>query len=279
MLNRLVLSNRSTATRRGAALGLALAITALSPATPAAEVSITEVQYQRGTLDVPTFAGGGSAATDILTLQNYSLWRYGESFFFVDYLRDDKVDGFNDDDWYGEWYPTLSLARIRGEDLALGPVRDIGLIAGLNLGADANVVKFLPGVRLAWTVPGFAFFNTDFFAYVEAGDGIAGGGAPKEEDAFFVDINFAYPFAVGGQRFSVEGHVEYLGPRDTETGQRLDYWVLGQPQLRWDLGHAVFGEGAKDQLFVGIEYQFWINKLGDSDTDESAVQALLVWRL
>jgi len=26
-----------------------------------------------------------------------------------------------------------------------------------------------------------------------------------------------------------------------------------------------------------IEYQLWINKLGDRDTDENAVQALFVW--
>ena len=29
---------------------------------------------------------------------------------------------------------------------------------------------------------------------------------------------------------------------------------------------------------IGIEYQFWQNKLGDPDTDESTVQALLVWK-
>ena len=28
---------------------------------------------------------------------------------------------------------------------------------------------------------------------------------------------------------------------------------------------------------VSSRYQFWMNKLGDGDTDENTVQALLVW--
>ncbi len=32
-------------------------------------------------------------------------------------------------------------------------------------------------------------------------------------------------------------------------------------------------------LFVGIEWQFWMNKPGDKETDENSVQALLVWGL
>ena len=47
-------------------------------------------------------------------------------------------------------------------------------------------------------------------------------------------------------------------------------------QLRLDLGDLL-GLGA-NTLFAGIEYQYWMNKLGGS-TDENAVQALLVWRL
>ncbi len=47
-----------------------------------------------------------------------------------------------------------------------------------------------------------------------------------------VDFNFARPFNIGTLNFSVEGHVEYIGERD--------------------------------------------NELGDKDTDESTVQALLV---
>jgi len=52
---------------------------------------------------------------------------------------------------------------------------------------------------------------------------------------------------------------------------------LTQAQIRLDLGEWITGKA--DQLFVGIEYQYWGNKLGDAATDGRAEQALLVWRL
>ena len=49
----------------------------------------------------------------------------------------------------------------------------------------------------------------------------------------------------------------------------MSSWFLAQPQIRWHAGA---------HLAVGVEYQLWINKLGDADTDENTVQALLVWK-
>ena len=50
--------------------------------------------------------------------------------------------------------------------------------------------------------------------------------------------------------------------------------LLAQPQFRWDAGKAWFD--APGQLSLGFEYQYWQNKLGDEDTDESAMQFLAV---
>ena len=72
-----------------------------------------------------------------------------------------------------------------------------------------------------------------------------------------------------GERFSIEGHVEYIGERTDAFGQTVEAWIQAQPQFRYKV---------TDNLSIGIEYQFWQNKLGDADTDESAVQALLVWK-
>ena len=85
-----------------------------------------------------------------------------------------------------------------------------------------------------------------------------------------VDFNFARPFTIGESSFSIEGHVEYVGERVNEFGGQVEAWILAQPQLRWN---------PNDRISLGIEYQFWMNKLGDGATDESAVQALLVWKL
>lgn len=42
-----------------------------------------------------------------------------------------------------------------------------------------------------------------------------------------------------------------------------------------DLGEALGNEAGN--FFVGIEYQYWQNKLGNKDVDESTVQLLTVW--
>lgn len=133
----------------------------------------------------------------------------------------------------------------------------------------------IPGVRLSWDVSGFSFLNTDFMAYIDDSAGVAHGGAPKEGDSYLIDVNWAHPFAVGSQSFSIEGHVEYDGNRRNEFGKPVSYSVLAQPQFRWDAGKAMIGK--TDQFYLGVEYQYWRNKLGDHRTTESRPQFLAVW--
>ena len=131
------------------------------------------------------------------------------------------------------------------------------------------MTKFLPGMRLSLDIKGFAFANLDITAYIDDSQGISSGGAPEEDDSFMVDFNFARPFKIGTFNFSLKGHIEYIGERDNKIGDKVERWVLAQTQFRWR---------ANDHVSAGIEYQYWMNKLGDKDTDERAVQALLVWR-
>ena len=83
-----------------------------------------------------------------------------------------------------------------------------------------------------------------------------------------MDFNFARLFQIGGADLSIEGHIEYAGQRTNELGGKVESWILAQPQLQWHVS---------ERTAVGIEYQFWMNKLGDGSTDESAVLALFVW--
>ena len=249
----------------------AFAVAALlaSSASRAAEWSSTELHLQAGRLDVPTFAGGGSADHLVYTFRHASGWKFGDTFFFVD-LLDSQERGFQDFDAYGEAYANLSIGKMGGKPVAFGPVSDVGLIGGVNWAADANVRKYATGVRFALGLDGFAFANLDVMALWDANEGIASGGAPSEDNTVVVDFNFARPFKIGDADFSIEGHIEYVGERTNELGGEVESWILAQPQLQWHVNR---------RLAIGIEYQFWMNKLGDGSTDESAVQALLVWEL
>ncbi len=249
--------------------GVALVLFALAIVAQPASAAIwsnTELHLQFGTLEVPSFAGGGDKSTTIFTLQHASGWKYGDNFFFFDVISA-SGGGYNDTDTYGEWYSYFSTRKIAGKQEMKGALKDIRVIAGFNWDPDADVIKYLPGVGLSWNIPGFAFLNTDFTLYIDDSVGLAGGGAaPSEDDAWMIDVNWARPI---GTKWSVEGHAEFIDSRTNELGFPVSSWILAQPQVRYFINPSVA---------VGIEYQYWENKLGDASTDESTVQALLVWK-
>lgn len=253
-------------------MGIFCAVAVFSSVVSAAEWAANEVQLQYGNLDNP-FAGTDSPTT-IVTLQHASGWKYGDNFFFIDFIDDSDKDGFNDTDYYGEFYANLSIGKLTGKDISTGALKDAGIILGVNAAGDANTLKYLPGLRLSWDVSGFTFLNTDITAYIDDSDVAR---AIEEEDSFMIDVNFARPFDIGDQSFSFEGHAEYIGARDmANVPGESKAWFMAQPQLRWDAGKTLFGKG--NTLFLGTEYQYWKNKLG-TDDEESVLQALVVGRL
>ncbi len=259
---------------RGVVFVRSAVVSALLLAAPAAASAQMEFHYQYGRLVNP-FSGAG-VASSILTIQQAATWSLGESFFFIDLIDDRHPDGFNDLEFYGEWYPTLSLGRITGRQVGAGPLRDVQVIGGINFDGDADVFKYLPGARLAWDVPGFVFFNTDVTAFIDASNGVAAGGAPRTGDSFMVDLNWGAAFRIGTQAFWFTGHAEYIGATTNELGGVVEDWILAQPQLGWDIGKALTGHA--NQLFIGVEYQYWRNKLG-VNIDENLAQLWILWRL
>ena len=246
-----------------------LSLVALSALPSAAQ---TDFAWQYGRLVNPFTEGGTKETTSILTFQNASGWKYGGSFFFIDFIDDKANDGFNDKEFYGEWYPTLSLGKVSGRQITIGPVRDVSLIGGINFDGDANVLKILPGVQFSWSLPGFVFLNTDFTAIVDASDGIEGGGVPKTSDTgFMFDVSWLLPFKLGSASFAWTGHAEYISGVTSELGDKVRSWILAQPQFTVD----VTGEG---MLHVGVELQYWRNKLG-TDNSELSPQLLVVLRM
>ena len=241
--------------------------TAMAAATPFAAHAQTEVHYQYGSQTNPfTEATSG---TTVLTMQHASQWKFGDNFYFIDLLDDGGDDGFNEMDAYGEWYSNFSLGKLTGNDLSAGPIADYGLFMGMAIGTDANFRQWLPGARVAWNLPGFIFLNTDLMLGIDGGRGLAGGSPPELDNRFILDVNGLYLFSIGGQSFSITGHAEYAAATGNELGSDVPASILAQPQFRWNIGGG--------NLHVGIEYQYWSNKLG-TEVTESIVQWLGVWQ-
>jgi hypothetical protein len=234
--------------------------------------SVTEIQFQLGKLDNPF--NRTKSWTPIITLQHASSWVFGDVFFFIDFLddRDNDPTNFNDKEAYGEFYAYFSSAKLLGIKYDNGIIKDVGVVAGVNAGADSNFQAYLPGGYIDWNVPGFVLFRTQLTAVIDDSDTPS-----RQKDGWQFDWSFVRPFEIGGQFFSVEGHIEYTGNSRTKDfgGAKQRDWILAQPQFRWDAGYAFTGK--KDVFFLGTEYQYWRNVLG-AKTDESAFQALAVVR-
>jgi len=266
---------------------LAAVTTTLMSTSASAEIwGNTEVQLQAlGELE--RVGTGGTADTTIITFQHAGGWEYGDNFFFVDYSRysvnDDAYFPVEDSsEFYGEWYSNFSLGAITGNDLSFGLVKDIGVVAGFNFAPEVDSSWVLPGVRFALDLPGFAFAQIDVTGYIHQGGGSASSPVftvVDEDSSFMVDFAWAYPFKLGSTSWSIEGHLEYIDGR-TQTNNfgttELESWILFQPQVRLDLGEALGNKAGR--LFVGIEYQYWKNKLGEKGTDDNTAQLLAVWR-
>lgn len=248
--------------------------------------SNTEVQLQAfGELE--RVGTGGTADTTIITLQHAGGWEYGDNFFFIDHSRysvnnDANFPVEDSSEFYGEWYSNFSLGAITGNDFSFGIVKDIGVVAGVNFAPEVDSSWLLPGVRFSLDLPGFAFAQVDVTSYIHQGGGSASSSVftvVDEDSSFMIDFSWAYPFKIGSTSWSIEGHLEYIDGRQQTNNfgsTELESWILFQPQVRLDLGEALGNKAG--QLFVGIEYQYWQNRLGEKDTDDNTVQFLAVWR-
>ena len=265
----------------------AFAVAALTLHSVSAETwSNTEVQLQAfGELE--RVGTGGTADTTIITLQHAGGWEYGDNFFFIDHSRYNVNNDANfpvedSSEFYGEWYSNFSIGAITGKKLAFGPVKDVGIVAGANFAPEIDSMWLLPGVRFALDLPGFAFAQVDITGYTHQGGGSAS--SPvftviDEDSSFMVDFAWAYPFKIGSTNWSIEGHLEYIDGRQQINNfgtVELESWVLFQPQIRLDLGEVLGNTPGK--IFVGIEYQYWKNKLGEKGTNDNSAQFLAVWR-
>jgi nucleoside-specific outer membrane channel protein Tsx len=227
------------------------------------------------------------------TLENASGWTWGDTFFFLDYIDADnsQARGSNFGNlkvkekssfYYMEFSPRVSLSWLTGQDLSVGPIKDVKAAFTYEKGnGGPGTENYLYGIGLDWDAPGFAFLQTNLYRV-------------KINNHIFFDHDFkasdkgngyttqltvagAYPFAIGDQSFVIDGYVDWRAP-SKDAGTQTS--VGSSIQIKWDAGKALFGEERK--LYVGTELNMWHNKYGvkpiDGSTDgfdQTAVQALV----
>jgi nucleoside-specific outer membrane channel protein Tsx len=222
----------------------------------AADYNTTSLQGLFGTQfdDVAT----GNATRDgrmfTLTLDNSLGWRYGDHYLFVDLTSgrfgDGATRGYS---LYAEWQPRLSLSKIIGTRIAVGPIDDVLVAAGLERGPRFSAV--LGGIGVDLKVPGFAFWTLN--AYVRDDN--------YNQPNYQVTTAWSLPFRIAGVGFAFDGFIDVYGS-DATPGN-----VLAQPQLLLDVGALV----GLDERALQLGAEWWLHRTAGHFT--SSPQAMVKW--
>lgn len=200
----------------------------------------------------------GDNTRQVFTVEHAAQTSWGDNFFFLDHMR--FADGTRTN--YAEIQPRFSLAKNSQHAYQWGPIKDVLLAAHVEMSSLATNVLY--GVGLDLTIPGFRFFQANF--YRRENDNVA--------NNWQLTLVWAYPFQIGEQQFLVDGFLDWAS--NTED-QRANLNLT--PQLKWLLSPYL---GIESQLWLGIEYVFWQNKFGIADnpnrrSNERNANLLIKW--
>jgi nucleoside-specific outer membrane channel protein Tsx len=228
---------------------IALPCYVVSAESNAATYSSTKVEflygygYKRG----PNFSETNEA---MLTIANATGFTWGDSYFFLDTSNVDDTD------------------ETGGTHIEIGPryrfwkaekgatIKSFYGIVQADIDSNRFTQKITPmaGASLDWAIPGVKFLKT----HLQYRDDPTLDGSSVQ---FTLVWNSA--FTLGDENFSFEGFADWTSSEGTSSAN-----LLTQPQLLW--------HGSK-HIAVGVEYQYWKNRLGIEGLDEKTPQIMLRW--
>lgn len=190
------------------------------------------------------------ARQQTLTLEHVDGWKYGDNFLFVDVTRfNGGTDaGTGASAWYGEFAPRLSLGKIAGRPVGVGPVKDVLLAMAYEFG-EGPVETWLVGPGIDLDIPGLDYLQLNVYRR-QPRDGRAGDGQWQVTPAW------AWTLPVGRSDVLVDGFIDWVVDNRDGNHAHLHF----NPQVKYDLGKAA-GWGEKT-VYVGVEYDYWKNKFG-----------------
>lgn len=230
---------------RAAAAALTLATALVGSPALAARFSLSKAEllsgrgYERANADAVIFTFAHAAG-----------WDWGDTFFFFDVGSVEQLGQ------YGGVHMEISTRWRLAPAESDATVAGVFLIGQLDLDRNKVVTKTTPmvGLSLDWRIPGFRFVKTT----VQYRDDpkLAGNG-------FQATLAWNAHFGSRDQ-WSFEGFADYTGAE----GDARPH-LHSQPQL---LYHA------SERVAIGVEYQYWRNRLGIDGLHERCPQLMLRWK-
>ena len=266
-----------------ALLSLALAapaIAAEAPPPPKEESFFT-------TTNVQGLWGGGFSDAQLgyftktqgmftLTINNYTQFKYGDSFAFVDMYQGEFISpftGLSDGNakLYAEWHPRLFVNQMLGmKDPVLGVIGNWGVAVEINIGNNFAAYLVGPSVDLflPWNIyVGMAFYYRYSSLWIAPGVG-----GTIYTSTWQFSPYWTVPFQIGPVPFLFTGFMDMY---QYSTGG-VD--VMFQPELMVDV-MAPFG-GKKSTLYAGVEWYLHSYVFdGFERHTVSAPQVLVQWNI
>jgi len=202
-----------------------------------------------------------------VTLEHASGWRYGDLFAFIDVTRfsSGRDAEVGRESWYGEFSPRLSLGKLTDRTLRVGPLQDLLLAATAEFGEGAVETLLLgPGFDLA--LPGFDYLQLNLYRRMPDGN--------RDGESWQITPVWGSRFPVAGSEVRFDGFIDWIPEGDGDYHHNLHI----NPQLTFDAGRLA-GQGS-GRLYLGVEYSYWSNKYGITDSEslpaDQSVTSLLI---
>ena len=254
-----------------------MACAGLTGVAHGADWSDTSISWRYGQ-DFREPFNGSDISKHIVALTHVSGYTYGTNYFNADFLMSDKNDpaslsqtsGANEA--YILYRNTVDLGKVTGSEYKFGPVRGLGITGGFDVntkndvGYNSRKRMLVLGPTLMWDVPA-GHFTTSLLLVHESN-------APSGAFAPISNVTGRYTYKTHamlssewgiplGSLWSFEGYANFLGEKGKdEVGNDTGAETNIDMQLMLDVG-AALGR-AKNVFRVGVEYQYWRNKFGNT---------------
>lgn len=196
----------------------------------------------------------GDETRTIVTVEHANAFKYGDFFAFWDQSFPESGSA----SYYFE--PTLrfSANKIRGKKIQSSWLNDVLFAASLEK-AEGRDWRKLVGMGIDFKVSGFKFVKTNW--YLRDNPDLSG-------TTYQLTIAWLYPLKFGSVSGVFEGFTDIAGSEGTASAYQL---VV--PRLLFDIGQLV--GIPNNQLYAGVEWQYWHNKFGRRGVTESVPQLQL----
>lgn len=213
-----------------------------------------------------TFASGSASGTNYLNVD----WLLSDE---NDPIRKNSREGA--DELYLLYRHTFDIGDLLDRELQFGPVRGMGVTAGVDLnyrqdvGYNSRKQMLVLGPTLMMKVPGF--LNVSLLALWESNNPHASRGAfdPGYPDQRYhydlhpmLNLVWGIPFAPSP--ISFEGYANFITSKgEDETGHTTAPETNIDMRLMYNLSDVI--QSGAYKVKIGVEYQYWRNKFGNSD--------------